>query len=59
MLASGSKRIPKELKESNNLKRFGKMSEANYDAVEEVSLAEPTEKNDDTAIPSELLVPKY
>ena len=30
-----------------------------YDTVGEVNLAEPNEKKDDTAAPSEMLVPKY
>ena len=48
-----------ELMESNNFKRFSKTIEAIFDAVEEVNLAELNELEDDTAIPSELLVPKY
>ena len=48
-----------ELMESNNFKRFSKTIEAIFDAVEEVNLAELNELEDYTAIPSELLVPKY
>ena len=50
--ASGFKSLPKELKESNNLKRFGKTIKAIHDAVEEVSLAGQNKKEDDTASPS-------
>ena len=57
--ASSSESLPKEGKESNNLKRSSKTSEAIYYAVEEVNLAELNEMEDDTAIPSELLGPKY
>jgi len=48
-----------ELMESNNFKRFSRTIEAIFDAVEEVNMAELGEMEDDTQIPSELLVPKY
>ena len=48
-----------ELMESNNFKRFSRTMESIFDQVEEVNMAELGEQEEDTAIPSELLVPKY
>ena len=49
--ASGFESPPKEVKESNNPKRFGVTIKAIHDAVEEGSLAGQNEKEDDTASP--------
>ena len=59
MLPMMRKMDAEELMESNNFKRFSRTIEAIFDQVEEVNMAELGEQEEDTAIPSELLVPKY